>query len=378
MRGYYRAGMAERGTTELRASRFFDGDTMHGGTRVVLENGTVAAIEPCPTGHEHDLLSPGFVDLQVNGWGPHDVASADAGSLRAIDDSLGRLGTTSWLATLVTDSLDRMTSRVGSIHAAMKAGPTGCRGLHLEGPFLGRRAGAHATRHIIDVNESWISTLPDSVRLVTVGAEAVGAEAGIGLFRNRGVSVSIGHTDADRDQMERAVSAGASMVTHLFNAMSGVHHREFGVATFALTDDRLSCGLIADLVHVSADAVRLAFRARAGGICLVSDSVAWESEWALSRGIAVVAGAPRLPDGTLAGSSTNLAECVRRAIVGCNIEASLVLAAATSRPADTAGLRGVGRIRVGDAADVVALDSGYSVAGVWRRLPSLRDHSIDK
>lgn len=370
--------MAERGTADLRAARFFDGDRMHGGTRVLIEDGSVVAIEPCASGHDHELLSPGFVDLQVNGWGPHDAAVADAATLKGLDASLAALGTTSWLATLVTDSLERMAHRALSIHDLRSASAPGCAGIHLEGPFLGRRKGAHATRHIVDVDFAWLASLPASVRLVTLGAEAAGAEHGIRVLREAGVTVSIGHTDPDAVQFGNAVKAGASVVTHLFNAMSGVHHREFGVATAALTDDRLACGLIADLVHVSADVVRLAFRARPGGICLVSDSVAWQSDWAVARGVAVSAGAPRLPDGTLAGSSTSLAECVRRAIVECGIEPGLVLAAATSRPADTVGLRGAGRIMVGGGGDVVALDGGYSVAGVWRRLPSSRDHAIDK
>ena len=147
------------------------------------------------------------------------------------------------------------------------------------------------------------------------------------------------------------------MVTHLFNGMSGVHHRDDGLALAALLDDRVTVGVIGDLVHVSTAATRLAFRAKRGrGVVLVSDTVAWNSEWASARGVSVVDGAPRLADGTLAGSCTELAECVRR-VHDAGVDLPTVLRAATLAPAETIGAAFAGRVREGESCDILAFDT---------------------
>lgn len=159
------------------------------------------------------------------------------------------------------------------------------------------------------------------------------------------------------------------MVTHLWNGMSGIHHRDDGMALAALLDDRVATGLIADMTHVRPEAVALAFRAKRGrGVVLVSDTVAWESEWARTRGVTLVDGAPRLHDGTLAGSATPLAECVRRAVQISSVELVSALRAATSSPADVIGDGSVGRIRVGAACDILTFDEAPSVVRAACRL----------
>jgi N-acetylglucosamine-6-phosphate deacetylase len=216
----------------------------------------------------------------------------------------------------------------------------------------------------------WISQLVPSVRLVTVAPEQNGVIPAIRAMAARNITVSLGHSRPTKTQYENAVEAGASMVTHLFNGMSGVHHREPGLAMWALNDERLSCGLIADGVHVLADALALAFRAAGSQICLVSDSVSWQTSSGPRPGIEIRNGAPRMADDTLAGSCTPLAECVRRVVQECRVSLSSALASATSVPADLVGLADVGRIKVGQKADLVALDSELSVLKAWRRLPS--------
>ena len=151
--------------------------------------------------------------------------------------------------------------------------------------------------------------------------------------------------------------------------MSGVHHRDDGVALSALTNDAVVGGLIADLVHVSPDAVSLAFKAKGrDSIALVSDSVAWNSEWAKRRGVILRDGSPRLPDGTLAGSSTPLAECVRRTIVGCGVSVSDALRAATSTPARVLGYPQIGTVAIGHSASLVCFDESLHVSQTHRRL----------
>jgi N-acetylglucosamine-6-phosphate deacetylase len=168
------------------------------------------------------------------------------------------------------------------------------------------------------------------------------------------------------------------MVTHLYNGMSGVHHRDDGVALAALTDDRVVAGLIADNVHVSPRAIRLAFAAKtARRICLVSDSIAWESAWARNAGVSIVGGAPRLPDGTLAGSSATLASCVRNVIALSGVDTCDALTSATSTPADLMGFPQTGRIRVGDRAEILCLDTDLHVAEAHRGLVSTRGSETD-
>jgi N-acetylglucosamine-6-phosphate deacetylase len=187
------------------------------------------------------------------------------------------------------------------------------------------------------------------------------------------VSVSIGHSKPSFEQWQQCRDAGARIVTHLFNGMSGVHHRDDGLALFALNDEELFAGLIGDLVHVSPHAVALAFTVKGDGrICLVSDTVGWSSQWATKREIQIRDGSPRLSDGTLAGSSTPLATCVQRVVQEAGVPLEQALRAATSAPADAVGLSDVGRIAIGQPTDLVALDASLHVVGTWTRLVSLR------
>lgn len=207
---------------------------------------------------------------------------------------------------------------------------------------------------------------------MTVGAEHPDAPALVALLRTLGVAVSLGHTAPDEAQWEAALSAGATMVTHLFNAMPGVHHRDFAMALRALVDTRVSLGLIADLVHVSPDAVRMVFAAAPGRACLVSDSVAWNDTWSRSRGVSVRDGAPRLPDGTLAGSGTCLAECVRNVVSICGVDLETALRAATVNPGRVIGTDAARGATVGNEVSLVALDGDLHVTAAWRGLQSVR------
>ena len=361
---------------DVTAEWLFDGRSMRRSQRVVAEDGSVVAIEPHDGEVDFHVLAPGLVDIQVNGFGAHDAAHAAHGGLDRLDAQLAAEGTTTWLATLVTDSLSRMTDRVAAVETSMTTAP-GCAGIHLEGPFLGTRPGAHRVDRIVDPDMEWIASLPTVVRLMTVGAESDAASRAIRALVSRGITVALGHTAPTESQFLQAVDSGASLVTHLFNAMNGVQHRDFGLALGALTELRISYGLVADLVHVSPRAVGLAFSARPEGVILVSDSVAWDTDSSRSRGVTIRDGAPRLPDGTLAGSSTPLAKCVANVINHCGVEPSRALAAATSRPAVVLGLEDAGHLQVGGSCDTVAFDPAYSVARVWRRLPSSRDLTTD-
>lgn len=368
-------------THTFSARRFFDGHELRGGHRFTVVDGVLCSVEPYDGSWDHEIVSPGFIDLQMNGF--DDISCADLDPLRIarLDALLLERGTTHWLATVVTDTKDRLLSRSAAVGGLMD-GSLGCLGIHMEGPFLGSRHGAHDTSRVAEPDSEWAAQLVratemadgggSALRLMTVGAEHPKSPSLIADLRSLGVAVSLGHTSPDEDAWDRAVSAGASMVTHLFNAMSGVQHRGFAMALRALVDRRVSIGLIADLVHVSPDIVTLAFAAAADRVCLVSDSVAWKEERSRSRGVTVRDGAPRLPDGTLAGSGACMADCVRNAVLHCGTDLGSTLRAATTIPGRVIGHDASLGATVGHEVSLVALDPDLHVAAAWRGLQSTR------
>ncbi len=360
--------------TELTCDQFFDGDVLHGPTCITIDDGVVTSVQPHSGTAEFHLISPGYVDLQMNGFDQWDVSVSAATELRELDECLSRHGTTSWLGTIVTAPLDKLDDSLESLNQCFTSRTVqGFVGVHVEGPFLGQSPGAHNPKWIVPIEIEWLSNLSHCVRLVTLAAEQGEAARAIQLLKASGVVTSLGHSQPTGTEFQACVDAGASMVTHLFNGMSGVHHRNEGLALMALTTDSVKAGLIADLVHCSPEVINLAFRAKGDdGIVLVSDSVAWKSEWATKRGVAIVDGSPRLPDGTLAGSSTPLSQCVANAVRSAGVPLSQALRAATSTPADLMQIDNIGRITAGKSADVIALNDELSVVRTWRRLPSVR------
>jgi N-acetylglucosamine-6-phosphate deacetylase len=350
------------------AARVFRFPGWTGPARVHLDGGRVADIEPLDRVDTDRWLVPGFVDLQVNGIDDIDVASADGDDWERLDGLLVAQGVTTWCPTLVTMPLDRYARPLTRIRAAMDrpAAPRpSIAGVHLEGPFLGAAVGAHPPELVVPIDLDWLAALPRHVALVTLGAEQVDAAAAVRLLVGDGRLVSIGHTRACEAEYDAAVGAGARLTTHLFNGMSGVHHREPGVAVFALTHPRMSASIIADGVHVHPRVVRMAFQALGPErAVLVTDAVAWRAGNVGSIGMAMREGAPRLPDGTLVGSAVTMDEAIR-VCVAAGVPVEHALAAASTNPAALLGLDDRGRIDPGARADLVALSPDLHVQQVW-------------
>jgi N-acetylglucosamine-6-phosphate deacetylase len=244
-------------------------------------------------------------------------------------------------------------------------------GLHLEGPFLApERRGAHPPGHLrlpdaaLVADEGW--SRDGGVRLVTVAPELPGALDLVRRLVASGVVVSAGHSTASAEQAVAAIDAGVTGVTHLFNAMSPLHHRDPGLVGVALTDERVRVGIIADGLHVHPTAVALAARAVGGRLCLVTDAVA---ALGLPAG-RVALGAMeafasddgvRLADGTLAGSDLSLDRAVRNLEDFAGVSLAAAVAAATSTPAALLGLSDRGVIAPGAMGDLVVLDDDASV-----------------
>jgi len=354
--------------TSIDAQRVFTPEGWTGPVRVEVDAGVVTAIDVVPSVASDRTLVPGFIDLQVNGIDDVDVSEADGADWERLDRLLLQQGVTSWCPTLITAPLYRYAAPLDRIAAAMRR-PAGGRptivGAHLEGPFLGGAPGAHPRRHLAPIDLDWLANLPPHVAVVTLGAELADAEAAIRLLSDAGRLVSLGHTTATAEQVDAAAVAGARLATHLFNGMSGVHHRDPGVATFVMTNHQLSASLIADGVHVHPRVLALAWRALGPDrAVLVTDAVGWRAGNVGSVGIELRDGAPRLGDGTLAGSALTMDGAVRQC-VAAGIELHDVVRAASSNPARLLGLPDRGVIAVGHRADLVALSPTLDVEQVW-------------
>lgn len=298
---------------------------------------------------------PGLVDLQVNGGAGVDVRTADADGWRRLSAHLLTGGVTAWCPTVIstTEPYDEVLGRVASGSEAVEAVGPHVLGVHLEGPFLAPDwRGAHPRDALRHPDVGWAADLAAGsavpVVMWTVAPELPGAVDVIRTLAASGVVVSAGHTGATFDEMVDAVDAGLSAVTHLFNRMSPLDHREPGVvgAALALTD--LQVGLILDGVHVHEEVAAAVLRAMPGRAFAVSDSVA---------------GPGRRPDGTLAGSNITLDDAFRRAVRHLGLERAVELTATI--PAATVGRTDLGEIRPGAHADLVLLDDTLEVRETW-------------
>jgi N-acetylmuramic acid 6-phosphate etherase/N-acetylglucosamine-6-phosphate deacetylase len=324
-----------------RIVRVFAGET-HGGMRLT-----------------HGFLAPGLIDLHNNGAFGVDFCTATPEDWDSVMAGLGARGVTSVLPTAITAPIPVLQAAARGVAAAQARHP-GILGLHLEGPFLaGHKRGAHLAEFLcLPEGEALEAILALAPRLVTLAPELPGALAAIRRLRDAGVLVALGHTAADAAQMRDAAEAGASIVTHVFNAMGGLGHRDIGAPGVALTDQRLSPCLITDGVHVAPEILLLAFAACPRAIA-VTDSILLAGLAAgasRSFGSAGVRLDPRgvgvREDGTIAGAGIILDEAVRR-LIGAGVAPETALAAATARPAAALGLDDRGMLAPGMRADLV-------------------------
>lgn len=314
---------------------------------------------------------PGFIDLQCNGALGIDLAS-EPERLWELAAALPRWGVTAWLPTIVTTPPEVAERAMAALAAGPPAGWVGATpiGLHLEGPFLApSKRGAHAEGLLrsptMEAIDGW--SIDAGIALVTMAPELTGSLELIEALAARGVVVSLGHSAANAAQTEAAVGAGATWVTHLFNAMPPLHHREPGLAGVALTDDRLHVGLIADGVHVDPKVVALAQRCLGDRLTLVTDAVGAlgmpVGQQRLGRAeVTVGDDGVRLADGTLAGSNLSMDQAVRNlmAFTGCARE--VAIGAATEAPARVLRDSQRGALQRGCRADLVLLTSTLEVA----------------
>jgi N-acetylglucosamine-6-phosphate deacetylase len=314
------------------------------------------------------IAAPGFVDLQVNGFGGVDFAAADAAAYAKAGEALLECGVTAYLPTLITAPVEALEA---ALREVLRSAP-GPRvlGAHVEGPFLAPdRMGTHTLSARRDPDAAVAQRLLDAgpVRLMTLAPELPGALELIELLHARGVGVSLGHTNATAGEAEAAFARGVRTVTHLFNAMRPFRHRDPGVAGAALARTDVVVQLIVDGHHVAPTTARLVWNAAAGRVALVTDAIAGASigDGRYRLGdveVEVRDGSARRSDDVLAGSVLTMIEAIRN-FHALGVPLADVLDAATRVPARVVGAP-VGTLEPGARADVVVVDDNLEIERV--------------
>lgn len=354
-------------------ARCFDGEQWLSNVRVSAVDGQITAIEPVDAAQVQPLtLTAGFIDVQVNGGGGalfNTAPSVD--SLRTMLRAHARFGTTAMLPTVITDSVDIMQKTADAVAAAIAGGEPGIIGIHFEGPHLSvPKRGVHPTAHIrgLSADELALYSRADlGIKLVTVAPENVSAEQ-IRQLVSLGVIVCLGHSNADAATVEAALAAGATGFTHLYNAMSPLTSREPGMVGVALADRHSWCGIILDGHHVHPTAAKLALAAKPRGkMLLVTDAMSpvgtSETEFAFFDGKVLRDGNKLTNEaGSLAGSVLDMAGAVQYAVSELGVAQGEALRMASLYPAEFLAIANqVGRIQVGQRADVLLLDESGAV-----------------
>lgn len=346
-------------------------------TTLDFEDGRICAIGAPEAERAIDAqgnyVIPGLIDIHTHGAVGHDFSDGGTADITAMARYLASQGVTSFLGTTMSLSLEELCRAAASAAAYRKApDPEGAvlRGINMEGPFFSlAKKGAQSAEHILPPDYAFYHRVQEasgqSVRLVDLAPELPGAMEFIAQA-SKECRVSIAHTEADYDTASRAFEAGASHVTHLFNAMPPFTHRAPGVVG-AAADYADSVELISDGFHIHPSVVRSVFALFGEErVCLISDSMraCGMADGAYTLGgqaVQVRDGRATLENGTLAGSTTNLMECLRRAVT-FGVPLATAVKAATINPARAAGLEEtIGSLEPGKQADLVILDPDLNV-----------------
>jgi len=371
-------------TTLLTGGRLLDADGSRHGW-ILLDDDRIAAVgiagqdAPPPAATTIDVtghtLTPGFIDLHGHGGGG---AAYDNGpdEIRQALATHRAHGTTRSVISLVANPLDDVVASLGVVAALVESDPTVV-GAHLEGPFMaiGRR-GAHSPEFLREPDEATITALLEAgegcIKQVTIAPELPGALDAVRQFVDAGVVVAIGHTEADEHLARAAFEAGATLVTHIFNAMPGIHHRDPGPIVAGFDDDTVTLELVLDGVHVHPSVAQMIFRAAPHRVALVTDAMAAAGgddgyyqlgslNVTVQNGIAHLNGTQ-----TIAGSTLTQDVALRTAVTVAGVDEARAVEALTRTPACVLGRDDEwGSLAPGFAADLVVLDAEWQLERVW-------------
>ena len=325
---------------------------------------------------ENAIVLPGFIDQHIHGAGGSDGMDGTVEDIAIIAKTVAAEGTTSFLVTTMTQSVENITKAMKAVkeyRAANSKEGARVEGIHLEGPFIAAaHKGAQPLEYVavpdIETFDKYNEASGKAIKIVTLAPEVDGAEALIRHLDKEGVVASIGHTGAKYADIVKAVEAGAKDVTHTYNAQSALHHREIGTVGSAMLVDELNCEMIADTIHVSVPAMKLLVKNKtADKLTLITDAMRAKgipdgvSELG-GQTVYVKNGEARLEDGTLAGSVLRMNKALQNVVEKVGVPFTQAVDYATKNPAKTLGIYDVtGSIQVGKRADFVVINDKYDV-----------------
>ncbi|MFI2187622.1 N-acetylglucosamine-6-phosphate deacetylase [Streptomyces sioyaensis] len=364
--------------------------------RIAVEGSRIAAVRSrdADRGQEGDegaagetmdlsghLIVPGFVDMHVHGGGGGSFSSADPEECLAVIGTHRRHGTTSMVASTVTGELADLARQAAVLAELVQQGELA--GIHFEGPFISpHRCGAHQPELLRDPDPAEVRRLLDAAHgtaaMMTVAPELPGGLDSVRLLADAGVIAAVGHTDSSYDATRRAIDAGATVATHLFNAMPALSHRAPGPVAALLEDERITVELINDGTHLHPSILQLAVR-QAGDrrVAFITDAMGAAGmsdgmyplgpmQVEVTDGVARISGGPTA--GSIAGSTLTLDRAFRRAVTVDGLTVDQAVQALSATPARLLGIDDrTGSLSYGKDADLVVLDAAYAVVGVMRR-----------
>lgn len=340
---------------------------------LTLEAGRIQAITETAGTPSGRTVLPGFIDLHIHGGGGADTMNATPEALATICKTHAAHGTTRLLATTITQSDAAITAALAN--AAASPEPL-LAGIHLEGPYISSgKPGAQPKEFVRPYDEAefagWLAAAQGKLRQITLAPEQPGGEALIAACNAAGIVVSLGHTDITAEQTKRALDLGARQATHLFNAMSGIHHRNPGPIPVFLTDSRARVEVIADGHHVAPEVIALIYAA-VGPTRFIAITDAMEGadkgDGVYGLGgyeVTVVNGKATLADGTLAGSLLLMDQAARNLRAWCNLSWQELAQVTATNAADQQGWLDTGRLVEGCIADLVVVDDGINVQATY-------------
>lgn len=351
-------------------------------TSIGFENGLISSLDENAEVEELAVLSdemvvvPGFIDQHIHGAKGYDAMDGTYEALEGISLALPKEGTTAYLATTMTQSPENINNALKAVKdykELNKAEGALLLGVHLEGPFISTSMiGAQPLEYVanpnVEILKGYQEVSGNNIKLVSLAPEVEGGAELVSYLKETGVVASLGHTAAGYNDVEKAVKAGATNVTHTYNAQKAYHHRDIGTVGAALLIDELNCELICDTIHVSVPAIKMVVKNKPHDkVTLITDAMrAKQLEDGISelggQTVIVKNGEARLENGALAGSVLLMNNAIKNVVEKCGVPFTDAIDMASINPARNLGVdKEMGSIALGKKANVTVLDKEYNV-----------------
>lgn len=370
----------------IKAKKIYSEDKVLEDAILVIEDGYIVKVDENYNAKDYEKfidygemeLIPGLIEPHIHGINGFDTMDSSFNSLNAMSMYLCSLGVTGFMPTTITDDFDKVKNAIKNVaENSDKVYGAKILGSYVEGPYITKEhKGAHAPEFIRELSLTELKDLINigkgTIKIVTIAPEKENALECIEYLREIGVNVSMGHTNATYKEAIEAIDRGANIAVHTFNGMRGFNHREPGILGAILTEDRVYCEVICDLVHVHSAALKLLFKCKSDDkVILISDCIKAgglnDGEYKLGElNVIVKCGVARVENGSLAGSTTSVLHCIRNLVDKIGIQKDKALKMASLNICKKLGLEDlIGSIKVGKKADFSLIDKDYKVHATY-------------